>query len=87
MNVAIGIEGNVVVENVGDIVDIQTPRCDIRCNEQIDSTLLEVIDGFVALALLHIPVERPGGVASGNEGCREGIGFLFGAAKDEGLIG
>ena len=57
MDIILDILRNIVVEYDIHIINIDTPCCNIRCNQNIDGSGPEACHNAIALLLLHISVE------------------------------
>jgi len=57
VHVGIGGIGDVVVDDVGDVLDVQPPGGDVGGDQQTDAVLLEGDHHAVALALAHVAVQ------------------------------
>jgi hypothetical protein len=51
MDVILGVTGQVVIDDMGDMVDVQTAGGDIGGDQDIEFTLAELVDGLFALGL------------------------------------
>ena len=63
MNVSFRVGGQVVVDDVGDALDIQSAGGDIGGNEDVEDPFFELLDGPFALVLCDITVEGYGRIA------------------------
>ena len=57
MDVALGVARDVVIQHVADALHIQAARGDIGGHQYVDLAVLEVLNGFLALRLLHVAVD------------------------------
>src|SRR5581483_4775964 len=57
VQVLLGREGDVVVDDVGDVVDVEPARGDVGGDEVLDVRFLELRHGAVAVALREVAVE------------------------------
>ena len=82
MDIAAGVEGKVVVENVRDIVNIQTTGGHVGGDENVDFAAAEGRHDAGALGLLHVAMEAVDVVSSGGQEDVQRIRFLLRAAED-----
>ena len=82
MDIAAGVKGQVVVENVRDIVNIQTTGGHVGGDENVDFAAAEGRHDAGALSLLHVAVEAVDIVASGGQKDVQRIRFFLRAAED-----
>jgi hypothetical protein len=86
VDVALLVEGHVVVEDVGDAGDVEAAGGDVGGDEHFEAAFLEGADGVLALVLFDVAVEGFGGAATGEEGVAEFVGFPLGAAEEDGFF-
>ena len=67
MDIAAGIEGKVVVEDMGDIVDVKAAGRHVRGDENVDFAAAEGRHDAGALGLLHVAMEAVDVVSSGGQ--------------------
>ena len=82
MDIAAGIEGKVVVEDMGDIVDVKAAGRHVRGDENVDFAAAEGRHDAGALSLLHVAMEAVDVVSSGGQEDVQRIRFLLRAAED-----
>ena len=75
--------GALVVDDMGDIVDVNAARGDIRCDEDIDFALAEGPQSLLARALAQIAVKGAHREASCGQVLTEVRGRAFRAAEDD----
>ena len=56
----LGVLGQVVVDDVADLIDVETAGGHIRCHEHLDLTGAEILQGTDALVLGHFSGEQVG---------------------------
>ena len=84
MHVSHGVVGHLIVNDVGDVVHVDTAGGDIRRDENFDLLAAEGVEGLFPRGLRHIPVDRAdeetalgevvGHVGGGALGARENDG-------------
>ena len=87
MHITLGIKRDMVVENMGDIIDIQTTRCHIGSDKDIDTTLFEPTDGYFALFLLHVTMEAADFESLRSEMRNQPIDLFFHTTEDDTFVG
>ncbi len=87
MHIAFGIEGDVVIKDMGNIADIETSCSNIGSDEDICCSAFEGFDGLFALALGHIAVEPFGIETLGAQKFGESIHLHLHPTKDDRLVG
>ena len=83
MDVGLGVVRNVVVDDVRDALDVEAARGDVGRDQDVDLAVLEPRDGLLALALLHVAVQRGRGEAARLEALRELDGLDLGAHEHQ----
>ena len=68
---------------MGDAFDVETARGHIGGDEDVDLAVLEILDGLLALRLLHVAVDRGGGEPARLQFFGELIGAQFGAREHQ----
>ena len=71
VHVVLGILGQVVVDDVGDALDVEAARSDVRGDEDGEPPVLEVLQDLQAPLLRDVAGERPRRVAVGRESANE----------------
>ena len=61
VDVVLAILGQVVIDDMGDAVDVQTARGDIGGNQDRQFAFLEILQYAQPFLLLHIPGDQPAG--------------------------
>ena len=74
VHIGLGVVRNVIVDHVGDALDVQTTGHDIGRHQNVQLTLLELVNGAFTQLLRDITVQRFTGMAA----CRQLAGQLFG---------
>src|SRR5690606_30529240 len=83
VHVGVGVVRNVVVQHMADALDIEAARGDVGRDEDVDATVLELLDKAFALGLYDITVDRGGGEAARLQLAREFLGAELGAREHE----
>lgn len=78
MNVIIDVGGEVVVDNMGDIGNIETTSGDGGGNQDGSVTLTEGLEGHFTLPLGSVTMNGCGGVVAGDEEVGENVGHPLG---------
>ena len=60
VNVVLDVVWHVVVDNAGDVVDVDTASGHVCCHEDVDSSRFECIQGVVASGLRLVAVDGLG---------------------------
>ncbi len=84
VDVGLGGRGHVVVDDVGEPLDVQAPGGDVGGHHDVRGAALEAPEHLVALGLGEPAVERLGAVAPAAEGLVELVHLVAGAAEDDG---
>ncbi len=64
MDVALGRRGDVVVDDVGEAVDVEAPRRHVGGDQQLGGAVAQPAHDSISLHLIHAAVERLGAVAA-----------------------
>ena len=83
VHVVFGVARHVVVDDHGDVVDVDAAREDVGGHEHIDLSALETIHHLVALCLLKVAVHFSGIDAEAHEGLRDLLHLLFLAREND----
>ena len=83
MGVPFGFVGELVVDDVGDVVHVQAARGHVGGHQESNGPLPELFHGVVPLCLRHVAVEGFGVVAVLHELVRHGLRLEPGAAEHE----
>ena len=78
--------GQLVVDDVGEGLDVQPARGDFRRDEDGHLVLLELVERADALRLALVAVDRDRGDAVQLELLGEAVGAVLGAREDERLV-
>lgn len=84
MNVVINVGGEIVVDNVGDVGNIQTTGSNSSGNQDRALAIAEKLEGTLTLTLGTITVNRGGGEVLVDQEIRKGVGHALGLNKDKG---
>ena len=87
VHVDLGVVGQVVVDDVGDVLDVEPAGGDVGGHQQRQLALLELDHHPVALALAHVAVQRLDPQAAVGELLVEPRGADLRAAEDDRLLG
>ncbi len=87
VDVALLVEGHVVVEDVCDAGDVEAASGDVGGDEHFEFSVFESADDVLPLSLFDVAVEGAGLTAASDEDFAEFIGFAAGAAEKDGLVG
>ncbi len=87
VNVSLGAFRNVVVDDVGDVRDVETAGRDIGRDQDIGLATPEAAHHAVTLGLREVAVERLDRVAACHQGLAEFVHAVLGAAEDHGRAG
>ena len=83
VDVALGVVGNVVIQHVADAFHVEAAGGDVGGDEDVDLAVLEILDGLLALRLLHVAVDRGGGQTARLQFLGELIGGQLGAREHQ----
>ncbi len=83
VDVALGHVGQLVVDDVRHLVDVDAARGDVGCHEPADAAGAEGAECRLALALALVAVDRGDLDAGGLEMARDLVGAALGAREDE----
>src|ERR1700755_3263795 len=75
------------VDDVGDVVNIETAGGDVGGDEDLEASRIETGQRRVALRLAAIAVDHGGREAVTNQFLRKALGAAFGARENQGLAG
>ena len=78
VNIVIDVGGEIVVDDVGNIGDIETTGSDSSGNHNGSATLTESLEGHFTFPLGSVTVNRCGRVVIGDEVVREDVGHPLG---------
>src|SRR5689334_10958869 len=84
MHVCLGIEWNIVVEDVAHIRNIETTRRDVRGDQQVAAATPEGSDGAFPLRLSQVTVYHLGRVSPPDQALTQFVGFPFRSHKYDG---
>jgi hypothetical protein len=83
VHIGVGGTGDVVVDHVGELLDIQAAGGDVGDHQKVDAPAAQPAHDAVALGLVHATVQRFGAVAAPVQGLGELLNLVPGAAKDQ----
>mmetsp|Transcript_28505 Transcript_28505/g.47051 ORF Transcript_28505/g.47051 Transcript_28505/m.47051 type:complete len:390 (+) Transcript_28505:455-1624(+) len=83
MHIVLHVSRRVIVHNELDVFDVQTSLSHIGCNQNLGFSLLEGMEGMIALALIHIAMQLNNGSPSAGERLIKSCGSLLGLYKDQ----
>lgn len=78
--------GHVVIDNVGDVVDVETAGSDVGGEEDFDSILFETVEDALALALGFVAMDGAGFESSIEKFPAKFFDTVFGAAENENFV-
>ena len=82
VNIGFHALGNGVVDDVREVVDVDSARGDVGCDEQAELAGFEIVDDACALRLRDVSVQGVDGVSAGGEGVCEFIDIAAGFAEN-----
>ena len=85
VNIAFRILRNIKVDNVGDVVNVDTAGSNVGSNQHINSALAEFLHYTVTLVLAQVAMQALSHVATAGKCDRQVINTLFGTAEDNQL--
>ncbi len=74
---------DVVVDDVADALDVETTRGDVGGDENVERTVLELVDRALALGLHDVAVDRGRGETAGAQPLGQILGGLLRAHEDD----
>ena len=77
--------GDVIVDDVGDVITVQSAGGDVGGDQYLEAAFLESAEGAVALRLRAVAVNHGGGEAVAGKVLGEALGAALGAGEDERL--
>ena len=83
MGVGLGSVGNIVVDDVGNLLDIDSPGYDVSCYQDIEPAISKSLHRPVAGTLGHVSLDGDGFQAAVLELQRQPVGPVLGAGKDD----
>ena len=83
VDVAFGLVGKLVVDDVGDVVDVDAPGGDVGRHQDAGAPAAKPFEGALASALGLVAVDRLGGDAAFIELRGDTVGPMLGAREDE----
>jgi len=86
VHVVFGVEGHVEVEHRRHILDVEAARGHVGAHQQVDFALLEGFQGFQALVLALVAVQRGGLEAFALQAARQAGATELAVHEDEGLL-
>lgn len=85
MNVVLAVGGEIVVDDKGDLLDIDTTGEEIGSDQDTRGTGTELLHDDITLALVHVSVHGGDGEVTGGELVGEPVDLSTGVAEDDGL--
>ena len=85
MDVVLAVGGKVVVDDQGDLLDIDTTGQQISGDQNTRRTGTELLHNQVTLSLVHVTVHGRDGEVTGSELVGEPVDLSAGVAEDDGL--
>lgn len=85
VDVVLAVGGKVVVDDQGDLLDIDTTRKKVRGDEHTRRAGAELLHDNITLGLVHVTVHSRDGEVTGSELVREPVNLPTGVAEDDGL--
>ena len=86
VDVVLGVDGHVVVEDMRQAADVEPARRDIAADEQADLAGAEFLERGKAHRLGHVAMQRAGGQAGADEGLVEQVDIALAVAEDERVL-
>src|SRR5215212_3130292 len=83
MDVILGVHWEIVIDDMGNPIDVDAARRDVRRDENTNSTRLEVLQRAQPLVLRAIGVDCPGLDAAAFETARDPIGTPLRPGEDK----
>jgi len=83
VDVVLGRAGNVIVDDMGNAVDVNAASHDVRRHEHARVTALEALEGLLALGLRAIAVNRRAADTAAVEDFGDAIGAMLRAGEDQ----
>ena len=85
VNVVLTVGGKVVVDDQGDLLDIDTTGQQVSGNQDTGRTRAELLHDNITLALFHVTVHGRDSEVTGSELVGEPVDLSAGVAEDDGL--
>lgn len=85
VDVVLAVGGKVVVDNQGNLLDIDTTGQQVSGNQDTGRTGTELLHDQVTLSLVHVTVHGRDGKVTGSELVGEPVDLSAGVAEDDGL--
>jgi hypothetical protein len=85
VNVVLAISGEVVVDDQGNLLDIDATGKEVGGDQDTGRSGTELLHNQVALSLVHVAVHGGDGEVTGSELVREPVDLATGVAEDDGL--
>lgn len=86
MDIALGFTRKLVVEDMGNTVDVDTTCGHVRRDENVDLSPFEGIQGTQSRTLALVAVNRCGAELGGIELLRQPVGAVLGASEYNGAL-
>ena len=83
MDVGFGFDRYVEIDHMADLIDIDSPGCNVRCDEHSDFAIAEPVQNALPGVLRSAPVDSLGGFPCIDQGLKEPIGPMLGAHKHQ----
>ena len=85
VDVVLAVGGKVVVDDKGDLLDVDTTGEEVSGDQDTGRTGTELLHDNVTLALVHVTVHGGDGEVTGSELVGEPVDLSAGVAEDDGL--
>ncbi|CCJ91075.1 hypothetical protein BN132_3003 [Cronobacter turicensis 564] len=82
VNVRLGVHRDVVVHYEADTLNVQTTRRNVGCDQDIQTTIFQALQGLLAQGLVHVAVQRGAVVTAALQRFSHFQGRIFGTNED-----
>ena len=86
MDVILGMDRDVVIEDVAHIGDIESSSRDIACGKEGDRAVAEGVERRGALMLIHVTMETAGAESMLDQGPMQQPDIALAIAEDDGVL-
>ena len=86
MDVSVSRVGHIIIDHMGDAVDVETARSDIRSDHDGEVSCFETMQRLFTLSLRAIAMQTRDAESGMRDLSRNFIGAVFGARKDQNRI-
>src|SRR5699024_11567191 len=83
VDVGLGVVRDVVVEHMGDALNVETTGGDVGGNQDVQATILELVDGALTLSLGDVTVDGCCGEPACTQLLCDLFGFVLGAHEQD----